>query len=69
MEVGEFYSDSLSDTPMAEIAGRAFIVKRGELQAVAGPRAAEPRRRTDLAAQGRKKYRPPDWEGGLLCLG
>ena len=38
VEVGEFYSDSLSDTPMAEIAGRAFIVKRGELQPWPAPR-------------------------------
>lgn len=30
-EVDEFYSDSLSDTPMAKIARRAFIVKDGEL--------------------------------------
>lgn len=27
----EFYSDSLSDTPMAEIAGRAYLVDRGKL--------------------------------------
>ena len=27
----EFYSDSLSDTPMAEIADRAFLVKKGSL--------------------------------------
>ena len=31
VEVDEFYSDSLSDTPMARIARRAFIVKDGEL--------------------------------------
>ena len=29
--VDEFYSDSLSDTPMARIARRAFVVKDGEL--------------------------------------
>lgn len=27
----EFYSDSLSDTPMAEIASRAYLVRRGRL--------------------------------------
>ena len=29
--VDEFYSDSLSDTPMALLAEKAFLVKRGEL--------------------------------------
>ena len=28
-EVEEFFSDSLSDTPMARLAKRAFLVKRG----------------------------------------
>ena len=31
VEVDEFYSDSRSDTPMARIARRAFIVRNGEL--------------------------------------
>ena len=29
-EVGEFYSDSLSDTPMAKLAQRAYLVKGSE---------------------------------------
>ena len=30
-EIEAFYSDSLSDTPLAELAGKAFLVKRGKL--------------------------------------
>ena len=30
-KIGEFYSDSYSDTPLAEIAGKAFIVKGEQL--------------------------------------
>ena len=30
-EINAFYSDSLSDTPLAEIAERAYMVKRGKL--------------------------------------
>lgn len=30
-EIDEFYSDSLSDSPMAEIAEKAFLVKKGDL--------------------------------------
>ena len=30
-QVDEFYSDSLSDTPMAKLANRAFLVKGSEL--------------------------------------
>ena len=30
VEVGEFYSDSLSDAPLADIARRAYIIKRGQ---------------------------------------
>ena len=29
-EMGDFYSDSLSDAPLARLAGRAFLVKGGE---------------------------------------
>lgn len=32
-EIDEFYSDSLSDTPLAMIAKRAFLVKKGKLSA------------------------------------
>ena len=31
-EIGEFYSDSLSDEPMAELARRAFVTTRGMLR-------------------------------------
>ena len=30
-EIDEFYSDSLSDSPLAELAGKAFLVKKGNL--------------------------------------
>ena len=30
-EIDEFYSDSLSDSPLAELAGKAFLVKKGRL--------------------------------------
>lgn len=29
--IDSFYSDSLADTPMAKLADKAFLVKRGEL--------------------------------------
>ncbi len=32
-EIEEFYSDSLSDTPLAELAAKAFLVKKGKLSA------------------------------------
>ena len=32
-EIGEFYSDSLSDAPMARLAEKAFLVKRGNVSA------------------------------------
>ena len=32
-KIEEFYSDSLSDAPLAELADRAFLVKKGKLSA------------------------------------
>ena len=30
-EISEFYSDSLSDTPMAKLARKAFLIKNGQV--------------------------------------